>query len=427
MDEARARAVLAKFFRSLLLRRRFRRIVLAYLRHPDSQNLRNRNNCLRELFATETTYVEGLRLLVECVREPMLAGIRAGKLDMTVDDVNIIFNVLPTIYQLHKNFHDDLTKEMEKFPKTRMCQHFKTYAPFMKSYFEFCNKFPESNQKINELTSKPSLKKFFHEAQKNCNNQPLPSLMITLIQRVPRYGLLLAEVQRYTPASHSELKTLNEAFVVVNEVAQYLNTKKRKAEAQAQLVTIHTRLQNFPSLLSPAREFIRQAVLRVAMSQNGKRLDEITKLKERFVLLFNDMILIASEASEDTMLGSLKRTFSRRKSFSGEACLASNENTEMRVRMRVWLEDATLEYLTAHPLFPAEKHLVKYTTSDGRFLFFCFNSRQASQALLFKRILWTRKMLIIFLFLFSFPIYHDRLFIIHCSRFLFYFILFFWG
>lgn len=54
------------------------------------------------------------------------------------------------------------------------------------------------------------------------------SLMVTPIQRIPRYVLLLKDLLAHTPVSHPDYDKLSTVLPKMEEVATYINEEKSK-------------------------------------------------------------------------------------------------------------------------------------------------------------------------------------------------------
>jgi len=67
---------------------------------------------------------------------------------------------------------------------------------------------------------------------------PLPSLLIQPVQRVPRYRLLLQELIKATPETHSDYKPCKEALIQVEQVADYVNESIRQREQLEEIANI---------------------------------------------------------------------------------------------------------------------------------------------------------------------------------------------
>jgi hypothetical protein len=58
----------------------------------------------------------------------------------------------------------------------------------------------------------------------------LESLMITPVQRIPRYEMMLAELLKSTPADHVDRREVLEALQEVRATAKAINDDKEKFE-----------------------------------------------------------------------------------------------------------------------------------------------------------------------------------------------------
>src|SRR5690349_12017086 len=72
----------------------------------------------------------------------------------------------------------------------------------------------------------------------------LESLLITPIQRVPRYVLLLSEVVKHTPATHPDQADLAKALQSMRRVADVINERKRDSEKTSEVLRVARQLIN---------------------------------------------------------------------------------------------------------------------------------------------------------------------------------------
>ena len=73
-------------------------------------------------------------------------------------------------------------------------------------------------------------KKKFESDQKEASGLDLASFLILPVQRLPRYVLLLKELQRYTPENHPEYKSLIDAIDHIARSLEIINESKREHE-----------------------------------------------------------------------------------------------------------------------------------------------------------------------------------------------------
>ena len=71
----------------------------------------------------------------------------------------------------------------------------------------------------------PEFEAFLREAAAlpESEGQNLLALLLTPIQRIPRYRLLLGDLLKSTPADHPDHKDLEEAYRIAHDVANFIN------------------------------------------------------------------------------------------------------------------------------------------------------------------------------------------------------------
>lgn len=89
----------------------------------------------------------------------------------------------------------------------------------------------------------------------------LQSLMISPVQRVPRYKLLLQEMLKMTPLSHADRADLRRALKAVSEVATHINEEVRTQENRRAIRRIEKEFLYDPGFVAPHRLLIRRGPL----------------------------------------------------------------------------------------------------------------------------------------------------------------------
>jgi FYVE/RhoGEF/PH domain-containing protein 5/6 len=67
--------------------------------------------------------------------------------------------------------------------------------------------------------------------KKNSGGLDLDSLLITPVQRIPRYKLLLKELVKHTSDSHPDKKNLNDALQKMTEIANIVNDSMKNNQS----------------------------------------------------------------------------------------------------------------------------------------------------------------------------------------------------
>lgn len=99
-------------------------------------------------------------------------------------------------------------------------------------------------------------KSFLKESvlREESEHQDIHSLLICVVQRPPRYCLLLKELLKNTPSSHKDRRPLMEALDAVEKAAEHINNQKMIAEGHADGLKVRSAFQHkfaFPIQVSP--------------------------------------------------------------------------------------------------------------------------------------------------------------------------------
>jgi len=165
-------------------------------------------------------------------------------------------------------------------------------APFFNIYTQFINGYDNGNALLKKYKAFPAFEAFIKQCEVQMKAElgrilDLEDLLISPIQRIPRYVLLLSELFKYTPSYHIDFKPLGEAITKMKKVAEKVNESKREVEGFEKLVEIQTCIQpaNFLKLVEAHRKFIREGNL---LKLWGKDITEF------HFFLFNDLLLYCS-------------------------------------------------------------------------------------------------------------------------------------
>lgn len=249
-----------------------------------------------EIISTEESFVSQLMALDSLYIKPMTG--RNGKQGsiLPLATCNTLFSNVTSIMHTNKDFLAKIKTEQKKTPEEQEFGNlFKEFAEFLKLYRDYGKKNVIAMHKITKLLSKGSNTAFkdFHE--KNVTNPlskglSLNGLLITPIQRVPRYIMLLDALQKVTENTHNDYQNLTEAIIVIKEAAFEINEGVRTQENREQLIELQSEVivEKGITLERHDRHFIMQDVLhKVCRSAN----------KPFTFYLFNDMMMYGVKQS----------------------------------------------------------------------------------------------------------------------------------
>ncbi|PIO69340.1 RhoGEF domain protein, partial [Teladorsagia circumcincta] len=225
-----------------------------------------RNLAARELYDTEKSFVEGLEFLVTKYMRPLRQPLECTLIEPGLADK--IFYKVPEVLAHHQELQYDVFKRSGKDPRTpglpesentqgqRECllvsstetlfglhvllaalssrieewdkdsvigdvllSHFAKQS-MIETYISFVDNFKFAKGAITQARGKPSFEKYYNRCCRDHRNKlDLDSLLISPIQRVPRYELLVKQLIKHTPTEHADHEVLLRAQRHIHNLA----------------------------------------------------------------------------------------------------------------------------------------------------------------------------------------------------------------
>jgi hypothetical protein len=260
---------------------------------------------VEEFFATEESYVNSLKLLINVY----IARFRAmNKLNHAVllseAELAQIFSNLEAIYDLNHRFLQDLTALRMKGSSQLLFSignTFRQYIPFFKIYTIYVKSYDAAQLLLNQLIPKRIALKQFLDVQMLCeNNKNLELFLIQPVQRVPRYVLLLEMLAKHgeqvvtdTSNVDNNLLNLNEiqsALTEIRALAHDINSCVTLWDAKARVVAVQAKFSSQLNLVIPGRHLIKEGHLKKMFSRKNLHIKSYHKYA---FFLFNDMLMYA--------------------------------------------------------------------------------------------------------------------------------------
>ncbi|XP_034867178.1 phosphatidylinositol 3,4,5-trisphosphate-dependent Rac exchanger 2 protein isoform X2 [Mirounga leonina] len=201
------------------------------------KQLRLRVCVLSELQKTERDYVGTLEFLVSAFLHRM-NQYAASKIDknVTEETVKMLFSNIEDILAVHKEFLKVVEECLHPEPNAQQevgtCfLHFKDK---FRIYDEYCSNHEKAQKLLLELNKIRTIRTFLLNCmllggRKN-TDVPLEGYLVTPIQRICKYPLLLKELLKRTPRKHSDYAAVMEALQAMKAVCSNINEAKRQME-----------------------------------------------------------------------------------------------------------------------------------------------------------------------------------------------------
>ncbi|MES1907500.1 MAG: hypothetical protein MHM6MM_000608 [Cercozoa sp. M6MM] len=219
--------------------------------------LSSRAPLLRELVTTEQTYVAGLQYLVSAWMLPL--GAEASRICLNAD----------MLLSLNTQLLDDLTSRLvqrrsdkEKTAgaaetaqwtvhnpeNVKVADIFFKFGPCLKMYTQFCGGHAGALRWIEQSKTLKRLE----QQELVPPRADLLSLLITPVQRVPRYALLLEQLIKRTPEDHADRAALETALELLRNAAALVNHRMATEEKKSRDMRVASHLTGVdPSSAGP--------------------------------------------------------------------------------------------------------------------------------------------------------------------------------
>lgn len=315
------------------------------------------DRCGRELVETEKTYVRGLKHLSDVFQRRLEMMVGTENELLTYDEIKSVFHNTRLIYNTHKGMYSDIKAHVNNGPGvgdlfTYLGETLKEYVPYFRLYADYVTGYDHA---VTTLATLKADRKGFEEfvafeskllsdvySHPGCQiTISMESLLITPIQRIPRYLLLIREILKLLeklPAAEvkkSKLQgtakqELDKALLDLQEAAKLVNDSFKKREQRAQVVAIDQRLRGLDKCLLEGLTDVTSErkngkaslvhasrfLIKMGMLQKKSKGMVTVSYKQRFVLLFNDILVYTAPTKAE-----------------------GDETSSLKVKQIIWLKD----------------------------------------------------------------------------------------
>uniref|UniRef100_A0A4W6FZ33 Epithelial cell transforming 2 n=1 Tax=Lates calcarifer TaxID=8187 RepID=A0A4W6FZ33_LATCA len=247
----------------------------------------------KELYQTESNYVDILSTILQLFKHPLEKEGQVGGPILAQEEIKTIFGSIPDIYAVHTRIKSDLEELLTHWLEDRSVGDIilKYSKELVRTYPPFVNFFEMSKETIVRCEKqKPRFHAFLkiNQAKPECGRQTLVELLIRPVQRLPSVALLLNDIKKHTSDDNPDKITLEKAIDSLKEVMTHINEDKRKTEGQKQIFDVVYEVDGCPAnLLSSHRSLVYRVETIALGDQPCDRGEHVT------LFLFNDCLEIA--------------------------------------------------------------------------------------------------------------------------------------
>ncbi|XP_056672202.1 rho guanine nucleotide exchange factor 11 isoform X9 [Monodelphis domestica] len=277
-----------------------------------SQREIDRQEVINELFVTEASHLRTLRVLDLIFYQRM----KKENL-MPREELARLFPNLPELIEIHNSWCEAMKKLREEGPVIKeisdlMLARFDGAAreELQQVAAQFCSSQSIALELIKTKQRKESrFQLFMQEAESNpqCRRLQLKDLIVSEMQRLTKYPLLLENIIKYTDGGSSEYQKLCRARDQCREILKYVNEVVKQTENRQRLESYQKRLDTtslerasnplaaeFKSLDLTTRRMIHEGPLAWRISKD--------KTVDLHVLLLEDLLVLLQKQDEKLLL-----------------------------------------------------------------------------------------------------------------------------
>ncbi|XP_037531227.1 rho guanine nucleotide exchange factor 11 [Nematolebias whitei] len=258
----------------------------------------DRQAVIYELFTTEVSHLRTLRVLDKVFFQKL-------RLVLNSEELACIFPNLPQVYELHASLCEDMKKRRET-PVVQdigdvMVARFEGVAgnEFQEQSSLLCCQQSQALELIkNKKRKDPRFTQIIQECETSpqCRRLQLKDLLVSEMQRLTKYPLLLDQIIKHTEAESSDLPSLQHAQACCRAILQAVNEDVRRTEHRQRLVQYQRRLDaapQFKSLDLTTKRMIHEGPLMWKISKD--------KQIEIQALLVSDYLVLFQKSPDDRL------------------------------------------------------------------------------------------------------------------------------
>uniref|UniRef100_A0A1A8QEP7 Rho guanine nucleotide exchange factor (GEF) 11 n=1 Tax=Nothobranchius rachovii TaxID=451742 RepID=A0A1A8QEP7_9TELE len=258
----------------------------------------DRQAVIYELFTTEVSHLRTLRVLDKVFFQKLRSVLSS-------EELACIFPNLPQVYELHASLCEAMKKQRESAIVQDiggvMVARFEGTAgsEFQEQASLLCCQQTRALDLIkNKKRKDPRFAQIIQEceASPQCRRLQLKDLLVSEMQRLTKYPLLLDNIIKYTEAGSSDLPPLQHAQACCRGILQAVNEDVREAEHRQ-------RLSQYQRRLDAAPQFKHLDLTTKRMIHEGPLMWRISKDKQIEVqaLLLSDYLVLLQRAPDDRL------------------------------------------------------------------------------------------------------------------------------
>ena len=209
-----------------------------------------RTNIVQEILWTEQSYVDTLKMVCDVFIKPLKEAADAGTPIVPERQIRVMFPEVQAILMVNVDLLGRLEERVQQWSPTQTIGDvFLGMVNSLRVYVGLVNGYNTAVETINKLQQEsPQVKAFLDEckAKPECRMIGIAEHLLTPIQRVPRYVMLLADLLKNTDSEHPDYANLVQALEEMKKTADFINEMKRNADSRLRVIEILEEVKGIP-------------------------------------------------------------------------------------------------------------------------------------------------------------------------------------
>ncbi len=244
-----------------------------------------------EIRASEAVYVKRLGVLVDTVvaRIQYSSAVSAGDLRLP-PGVAVFCVAARQILLLNQKLLKTLQGRLAAwFHQQPLGDVFLQFGPLFKMYKDYATQYATACRLLRGRGRLAAAVRKCEELELD-DGVTAESLLVLPIQRVPRYRLLLEQLQKETPRFHQDAGPLATALAAVKEALECINDAAKADDALKAMARVEEKIEGkvISALVKTGRYIVKEGSVRVEMNSETAE----GKGATRFLYLFTDLLMV---------------------------------------------------------------------------------------------------------------------------------------
>lgn len=259
-----------------------------------TQKCKERAKIIAELLNTEKSYISGLWELTNKFIKPYVKPLKKS----TGVDISSFQKKVQNLIKLHNDIYDNFRNA------ENICAVFQKDFKFLRMYMPYIRDYEETYRKLREGSEKRSFEWVFKKGGRKISSDPLGYFQargITIVQRTPRYMLLLHELKKKTPSRHPMYNDLEKSLTEIRAICDDINEYQWQLEKELRFIELAKdidprtlRDHGIEQLVIPARRLIREGKVAIIRTKSNRMYIKRREVSYELaiVVMCNDILLI---------------------------------------------------------------------------------------------------------------------------------------